>query len=1139
MPPQAHRGGEIEEIEKHHPPSRRGEGNVIDPVVQTTTPTPAAVQTLGQWEGLGAGYPGFTVTALPPDPNIAVGPNHIVQWVNNAFIVFDKASGGQIIPPVSDGTFWGLFTPCNQLGGFSDPIVQYDRVANRWLVAEVALPLLPGLFGQFAQCFAVSTTSDPTGSYQQWAYGFGTTIPDYPKVGMWPDGYYVTWNMFPNGAAFTGAQTCAWNRVDMLSGLPVPRFVCFELSSAFASLLPSDLDGATPPPAGSPNYVMNIDPESAALNIWKFHVDFVNPSNSTFTGPISIPGAAPFTAPCVDERECIPQPGTTQKLDALGDRLMYRLAYRNFGNHESIVATHTVLTDTGNTGVRWYEVRNPNSAPTIYQQGTFAPDTDNRWMPSIAMDHVGNIGVGYSVASSVTFPSIRYTGWEVGNPLGTLQSETSLVAGGGSQTAFDRWGDYSAMRIDTEDDCTFWYTQEYQATTATGNWNTRIGSFKFPSCSTAQAGTTTTLASSLPTSTFGQSVTFTASVSPATATGSVQFFDGAASLGSVVLSGGTASLTTPSLTVGTHSIRASYSGDTNFTGSTSSALTQTVNQATTTTALTSSVNPSTFGEPVTLTATVSPSSGTTGTVQFFDGAASLGIVTLSSGTASLTTATLTAGTHSITASYSGNTSFAGSTSSAVTQTVNQASTTTAVTSSLNPSAFGQPVTFTATVSPSSGPTGAVQFFDGATSLGTVALSGGVASLTTATLTVGPHSITASYGGNTNFTGSTSSTLTQTVSQATTTTALTSSLNPSTFGQPVTFTATVSSSSGPTGTVQFFDGATSLGTAPLSGGVASLTTSALTAGTHSITATYGGNTNFAGSTSSAVTQTVNPASTATALTSSLDPSVFGQPVTFTATVTPSGPTGSVQFSDGVNSLATVTVSGGTASFTTSTLAVGTHFITATYSGDANFTGSTSSSLTQAVSASVINTTTALTSSLNPSTFGQLITFSATVSPSSGATGNVTFKDGSSILGTSALGTNGVATLSTSSLAGGTHSITAEYSGDTTHSGSTSSALSQTVNNASTTTTLTSNDNPSKSGQAVTFTATVSPSSATGTVQFFDGSSLLGSAPLNSGQASFTTSSLSAAKHSITAVYGGNGGFNGSSSAVLTQNVTGKK
>ena len=469
--------------------------------MQTSTPAPAAALSLGQWEGLGVGYPGFTLTAVPPDPNLAVGPNHIVQWVNNAVVVFDK-HGTQVQAPVADSTFWGAASTCNQLGGYTDPVVQYDRAADRWVVAEVALPLWPGLIGQYAQCFAVSKTSDPTfvsdasgknTSYYIWTYGFGTTVNDYDKIAVWSDGYYVTWNIFQNGITFTGPEACAWSRTDMLAGVSAPRFVCFQLSSAYASLLPSDLDGPVSPPAGSPNFFMAIDPGSSALQLWKFHADFVTKTNSTFTGPISIPGVAAFTAPCPDTQDCIPQPATAQHLDAIGDRLLHRLAYHNFGDHESIVGNHTVLTAGGNTGVRWYEVRNPNAAPTIYQQGTFAPDNDNRWMASIAMDKTGNIGVGYSVSGTLAYPSIRYTGWEVGNQSGTLQAETSLVAGSGSQTGYNRWGDYSAMQIDPTDDCTFWYTQEYQTTTQSVAWNTRVGSFKFPSCGSVAPPVLTTI----------------------------------------------------------------------------------------------------------------------------------------------------------------------------------------------------------------------------------------------------------------------------------------------------------------------------------------------------------------------------------------------------------------------------------------------------------------------------------------------------------------------------------------------------------------------------------------------------------------------------------------------------------------------
>ena len=770
MPPQAYSAKAPKEVPVHRPQTRSTHGNVTDPVVQTSTPTLSSVQTLGQWEGLGEGYTGFSVTAVPPDPNMAVGPHHIVQWVNNGFVVFDK-QGGQIQAPVADSDFWGSASTCNQLGGFSDPIVQYDRQADRWLVGEVAIPLWPGLIGQFAQCFAVSTTSDPTGSYYIWAYGFGTNINDYPKIGVWPDGYYVTWNIFQSSdQAFIGPEVAAFDRNAMLAGASAPALVHFNLTSVnstYASLLPSDLDGATQPPAGSPNFVMSVDPGSSALFLWKFHVNFTNPQNSTFTGPTSIAGVAPFTSPCLTTQDCIPQPGTTTRLDAMGDRLMYRLAYRNFGDHASIVANHTVLTLDGNTAVRWYEVRSPNETPTIYQQGTFAPDSDNRWMASIAMDQSGNIGVGYSVGSAATYPSIRFSGWQVGDSLGILESETFAVTGGGAQTGYNRWGDYSAMRIDPSDDCTLWYTQEYQATTQSANWNTRLISFKFPSCGASLTATTTGLVSSVNPSASAQPVVFTATVSPSAATGTVQFFDGTTSLGTVALSAGSAALSTSTLSAGSHSISATYSGDSAYSGSTSSTLVQTVTASppVATISLGSSPNPSVYGGQVLLSAVVSPVSGTitpTGTVTFRDGSTNLGSSTLNAaGVATLPTAALAAGTHTITAQYNGDSTYSGSTSAGLSQTVNKANTTTALTSNRNPSNPGQPVIFKATISPSTA-TGTVQFFDGTTLLGTSTVNGGSASLSTSSLTAGPHAITAQYSGNSNYNGSTSAVLTETV-----------------------------------------------------------------------------------------------------------------------------------------------------------------------------------------------------------------------------------------------------------------------------------------------------------------------------------------------------------------------------------------
>ncbi len=685
-----------------------------------------------------------------------------------------------------------------------------------------------------------------------------------------------------------------------------------------------------------------------------------------------------------------------------------------------------------------------------------------------------------------------------------------------------------------------------------------------------QASTTTTLLSSVNPSSFGQSVTFTATVaavSPGAGlpTGSVTFMDGAATLGTGTLDvSGQASFTTTALSVTGHSITAVYGGDVDFTTSNSTVLTQTVDQAGTTTTLLSSVNPSVFGQPVTFTATVaavSPGAGLpTGSVTFMDGATTLGTGTLdASGQANFTTAALSVAGHSITAIYGGDVDFVASTSPALTQTVDQASTTTTLLSSVNPSVFGQSVTFTATVaavSPGVGlPTGSVTFMDGATTLGTGTLdAGGQASFTTTALSVAGHSITAVYGSDFNFVTSTSSALTQTVNQGSTATTLLASVNPSVFGQSVTFTATVAAVSPgvglPTGSVTFMDGATTLGTGTLdAGGQASFTTTALSVAGHSITAVYGGDFNFVTSTSSTLTQTVNQASTTTTLLSSVSPSVFGQSVTFTATVAAVSPgaglpTGSVTFMDGATTLGTGTLdASGQTNFTTAALSVAGHSITVVYGGDVNFTTSTSTLLTQAIDQA--STTTTLLSSVNPSVFGQSVTFTATVvavSPGVGLpTGSVTFIDGATMLGMGTLDAGGQASFTTAALSVAGHSITAVYGGDFNFVTSTSSALTQTVNQASTTTTLLSSVNPSVFGQSVTFTATVAAVSPgvglpTGSVTFMDRATTLGTGTLDaSGQASFTTTALSVAGHTITAIYAGDVDFTTSTSAVLTHTV----
>ncbi len=433
---------------------------------------------------------------LPPDTCGDVGPNHYIQWVNVSFAIYDK-EGATLYGPTDGNTLWdGFGGPC-ETSNDGDPIVLYDQQADRWLMSQFAIP---NDNGPFYQCIAVSQSGDPLGEWRRYSYEF-EKMNDYPKFGVWPDGYYMTINQFSAGDFdWAGAGVAAFEREKMLAGLPA-RMIYFDLEStdsAFAGMLPSDWDGVSPPPEGSPNYFAEVDDGAwiggeDALRIWEFHADWTTTSNSTFgiaNQPNAVLPVAEWTPLCMGSRNCVAQPDTAVKLDAIGDRLMFRLQYRNFGTHESLVANHTVDGGGGQAGIRWYEIRDPGGAPSIHQQGTWAPDSASRWMGSIAMDHQGNMALGYSVSSSSIYPSIRYTGRLVGDTPGEMsQGETVLIAGGGSQLhSAARWGDYSSMSVDPVDDCTFWYTQEYYETTSQAGWRTRIGYFKFPGCTQEVTG---------------------------------------------------------------------------------------------------------------------------------------------------------------------------------------------------------------------------------------------------------------------------------------------------------------------------------------------------------------------------------------------------------------------------------------------------------------------------------------------------------------------------------------------------------------------------------------------------------------------------------------------------------------------------
>ncbi len=439
----------------------------------TTVPTTPGLNLLGQGAGFFGPQGGFTVQFAPPDTNGATGSFQYVQLVNVSMAVFNKASGAVTLGPIPINTLFSGFGGACEATNDGDPIVVYDKQVNRWVITQFAVEQ----GAPFFQCVAVSTSDDATGSYNRYAFAFNN-FPDYPKLGVWPDAYYISFNMFQGEfGGFIGGQVCAMDRKKMINGQPA-TIQCFGPFSTQSSFLPADLDGPSVPPAGSPNYFLNLG--SNQLREWKFHADFSNPANATFTGPFTV-GVAAFTTACFSQ--CVQQPSTTTRLDALGDRLMFRNAYRfdGFGQPEKLVVNHSIA-GGGGVAVRWYELRNPQS-PTLFQQGTIVPDSNSRWMGSIAMDRAGDIAVGYSVSSTSVFPGVRYTGRVPTDPLGSMQSEATIINGSGSQTGLSRWGDYSSMTIDPRDDCTFWYTQEYMQSTGSFNWRTRIGSFKFNACS--------------------------------------------------------------------------------------------------------------------------------------------------------------------------------------------------------------------------------------------------------------------------------------------------------------------------------------------------------------------------------------------------------------------------------------------------------------------------------------------------------------------------------------------------------------------------------------------------------------------------------------------------------------------------------
>ena len=459
-----------------------GGGGSADGALQSTAFTSTGALATGlNFEGLGNGFPNFSVNSAPPDTNGAVGATQYVQWVNESFAVFDKATGNRLEGPVAGNQLFqalGSTHPC-AVNNDGDPIAQYDKVNNRWILTQFSVT--NGATQGYYQCIAVSKTSDATGAYSVYAYR-EPNFNDYPKFGVFNGTYYATYNIF-NGNTFGGARLCAYDGAAQRAGTSAAE-QCFQLSTAYGGVLPADTDGLTAPPNGANEYFLNFGANS--LNTWRFHVDFTTPGNTTLAGPYAT--SVPAFSEACGGGTCIPQPGTAQQLDSLADRLMYRLSYRHFSDgHEALYVNNSANPGAAASGSRWYELRpatGGTTGVTVFQASTYAPaDGLSRWMGSIGSDKNGDLALGYSTSSSSAYPSIKYSYRAVGDTLNRIGSEHVLQAGtGAQQRTLNRWGDYSAMTIDPVDDCTFWYTNEYLTTNGTFNWHTRIGSFKVNGC---------------------------------------------------------------------------------------------------------------------------------------------------------------------------------------------------------------------------------------------------------------------------------------------------------------------------------------------------------------------------------------------------------------------------------------------------------------------------------------------------------------------------------------------------------------------------------------------------------------------------------------------------------------------------------
>jgi hypothetical protein len=476
-------------------------------IEQTTQGTRPAIQPTANFDGLGEGFsghefPGAATEATASagrggiDISLAVGPDHIFEILNGNMAVFSKkgkkysTNGKLLYGAVPNNTVFAGFGVRCGVANNADSVVRYDQLANRWLIVVPVFARPPdNPQGPYAMCYAVSATSDPLGPYYRYEFQ-RPLFPDYPRPAVWPDGYYnptsTSDNLLPD--VITQKHDCIADRNKMLRGLPATEQCVVIDGGVF--MLNTDLDGKRLPPAGAPNIMMSTGGtqlmkifEDDGIYFYKVHVDWSDPSKTTVSKPQKIP-VAPYHYLCDGQlSNCVSQPGTERRLDSQGDKLMQRLVYRNFGDHESILAEHSIATAAHGGGVRWYEFRlNQQRDPVLFQQSTYAPGGFYRWLASMAMDRKGDIAAGYSFGGTPNYSGQRFAARLPSDPKGQLGFHESILAeGAASQTGNLRWEDYTTMVVDPSDDCTFWFVGNYLKSGAASS-TTRIGSFAVPGC---------------------------------------------------------------------------------------------------------------------------------------------------------------------------------------------------------------------------------------------------------------------------------------------------------------------------------------------------------------------------------------------------------------------------------------------------------------------------------------------------------------------------------------------------------------------------------------------------------------------------------------------------------------------------------